>query len=174
MLQEYQALVQMTQLSRSPPALEFYDDLHDVGGLFSGADWVIMVGLRDMERIAARVLSKWSERVADIYANGNGGARPTREVLRNYVHQAATRRCMAHEIGHALIYRGAANRYAPDGEAGADYYAGRLDAERRRSQALGEIFFWTIGCVGSSCDHPSPDDRAAAYNAGYADQLAGR
>lgn len=81
---------------------------------------------------------------------------------------------MAHELGHAAIYRGAHNPYAPDGEAGADYYAGRLDAHRNMNTELGAMFFFSIGCIGDSCTHPEPNVRAAAYRRGYSDVNAGR
>jgi hypothetical protein len=79
---------------------------------------------------------------------------------------------MAHELGHALIFTGAANPCAPDGEAGADYYAGKFDAAGGRSPDLGALFFWSIGCAGDFCDHPSPDIRAAACRAGFDAHLA--
>ncbi|MBI5515227.1 MAG: hypothetical protein HY909_15730 [Deltaproteobacteria bacterium] len=172
MVAEYREMVGLTNL-RSAPALEFYDDLHGVGGIFSAADWTILVGVRDMDQIAGAVLGRWSAQVAAIYTQSYGSI-PSAQTLPVYAREVATRRCIAHELGHALIYSGARNPYAPDDEAGADYWAGRLDAARGRSLELGEMFFWTIGCTSSSCDHPSPDVRAAAYRAGYESQLAGR
>jgi len=108
--------------------------------------------------------------VAHIWAAGHGGVRPDPGTLFAFAIDVATRRCIAHELGHAMISRGASNPYAPDDEAGADYYAGGFDAARNKNRDLGELFFHAIGCVGSSCTHPAPDVRAAAYRAGYVAQ----
>lgn len=172
MAAEYEDMVSRTRLGRPPPTLEFYDDLHGVGGLFIGDQWAILIGERDMERIARNVIRQWPQHVARLYMNGNGGQRGTPQAVLAFAVTAATRRCIAHELGHALIYRGGANPYHPDAEAGADYYAGRLDAARGRHRLLGEMFFYSIGCIGDSCTHPSPPNRAAAYGAGYQQQLA--
>jgi hypothetical protein len=172
MAEEYAAMTQLTPLAQTPPGVDFYSDLHDVGGIFSGNDWVILVGVGDMLRIASTVLQSWQHAAEAVCMASNGGQRPSRPALFRFVVGAATVRCMAHELGHALIARGMANPYAPDGEAGADYYAGRLDAARGRNRQLGEMFFWSIGCVGPSCTHPRPDVRAGAYGAGYGLQLA--
>jgi hypothetical protein len=163
----------LTSLSQAPPVLEFYDDLHGAGGMFIPADWAILVGVADMRRIAADVVRVSGHRVAEIMA-GSTGRRPTAQEVLGFTAEAATRRCMAHELGHALLSRGANNPYAPDDEAGADYYAGRLDAARDKNLEFGEMFFHAIGCVGPTCDHPPPDMRAAAYRAGYLDQKRGR
>jgi hypothetical protein len=171
MAEEYAAMTQLTPLAQSPPAVEFYSDLHDVGGIFSVNDWGILVGVGDMLRVASRVLTSWQQAAEAVYLVNNGGHRPSRPTLFRFVVEAATVRCMAHELGHALIAGGMVNPYAPDGEAGADYYAGRLDAARGRNRQLGEMFFWSIGCVGPSCTHPRPDVRAGAYGAGYGIQL---
>jgi hypothetical protein len=168
---EYAAMTQRTRLHATPPALEFYDDLHDVGGMFVGLEWLIMLGVRDMQRIAGNVLRQWSPQVAALY-RARTGMQPTPQALDTFAVQTATVRCMAHELGHALIFSGASNPYAPDGEAGADYYAGKFDAAGGRSPDLGAIFFWSIGCTGASCDHPSPDIRASAHRAGFDAQLA--
>jgi hypothetical protein len=169
---EYAAMTRLTPMAQHPPTLEFYNDLHDVGGIFSGADWVIMVGVADMQRIANKVLAEWAGPAEQVYMAHNRGMRPNPQALFHFVKQAATVRCMAHELGHALIFTGLGNPYWPDGEAGADYCAGRLDAARGRSRDLGQMFFWSIGCVGPSCDHPTPDARASAYVAGFDEQLA--
>jgi hypothetical protein len=171
--EEYTAMVALTSLARQPPVLEFYDDLHDVGGIFTGTDWAILVGVGDMQRIASRVLAHGYRHAERAYMTRYRGIlRPGQQAVFNFVVQAATARCMAHELGHAIIRTGAANPFTPDDEAGADYYAGRLDAARGRDRALGEMFFWSIGCTGPSCNHPSPDMRAAAYRAGYDAQRA--
>jgi hypothetical protein len=172
MAEEYAAMTQLTPLAQSPPAVEFYSDLHGVGGIFSGNDWGILVGVGDMLRAADKVLANWYPAAEAVCMGaGSRGQRPSRPALFQFVMAAATVRCMAHELGHALITSGMANPYEPDGEAGADYYAGRLDAARGRNRQLGEMFFWSIGCVGPSCVHPRPDVRAAAYGAGYGVQL---
>jgi hypothetical protein len=171
MADEYAAITQLTPLARTPPAVEFYSDLHDVGGMFSSNDWVILVGVGDMLRIASKVLASWYRAAEAVCMAVNRGQRPSRPTLLQFVMGAATVRCMAHELGHALIASGMVNPYAPDPEAGADYYAGRLDAARGRNRQLGEMFFWSIGCIGPSCTHPRPDVRAGAYAAGYGLQL---
>jgi hypothetical protein len=170
MLEEYRALVRATSMRDSPPALEFYDDLHGVGGMFVVDDWMIMIGVRDMQNVAADLLQRWRKQLTDLYMVGHGGQWPTPAELHAFAVEVATRRCMAHEIGHALISSGAPNPYKPDEEAGADYYAGRLDAIRGNDKSLGMMFFFSIGCVGVSCAHPTPNDRAAAYTAGYDEQ----
>jgi len=171
---EYARMIASTSLLACPPALEFYDDLHGVGGLFSAPDWTIFVGIRDMQEIAAGVVSRWPKEIATLFVSGRVGVWPTAAAVFTFAFDAAVRRCVAHELGHALTSRGSPNPYEPDDEAGADYYAGRLDAARGRSRDLGEMFFYTIGCVGSYCEHPSPLYRAAAYRAGFDAQQNGR
>jgi hypothetical protein len=167
---EYAAMIQRTPLRDHPPGLEFYDDLGDVGGMFVGPDWAIMLGLGDMQRLTCKVLGQWSPQVAAIYRARNG-APPTAHALYAYAVHSATLRCLAHELGHALICAGSVNPFAPDGEAGADYYAGRFDAEMGRSPELGALFFLSIGCTGHACNHPSPSIRATAHRAGFDAQL---
>jgi hypothetical protein len=167
---DYQRMIACTGFSSNPPVLEFHDDLHDVGGIFDAQHWAIFVGIKDMQRFAAEVLRRWSTRVAEIWAMGHAGAKLDSAGLFVFATEVAMRRCIAHELGHAIIFRGARNPYAPDGEAGADYYAGRLDAARGYNAELGAMFFHVIGCVGPSCTHPDPDSRAAAYQAGYVRQ----
>lgn len=168
---DYDAMVRRTPLKANPPILELYDTLHGVGGMFIADpdQWVIVVGIQDMREIAAGVVARWETRVATIFANSSGGW-PNRDQVHAFAFAAAMRRCTAHEIGHALLAAGSANPYAPDAEAGADYYAGRLDAACGRNRELGEMFFFSIGCVGTMCDHPSPSARATAYGKGYEDQ----
>ncbi len=168
---EYVATVSATALASNQPTLEFYDTLHGVGGIFSGPDWAILVGVKDMQDIAASVLASWPQDLITLFVAGRG-VWPTAAALSRFAFEAAVRRCIAHELGHALIYRGAENPFEPDDEAGADFYAGRLDAALGRTCELGQMFFWSIGCRGPSCTHPSPDVRAAAYAAGYEQQLA--
>lgn len=171
--QDYRKMVGMTRL-HSAPTLEFYNDLHGVGGLFLPAAWAILVGVRDMEDIATRMLQQFGDKVLRVYLSNPGASYPSYDMLFAYVRDAASRRCMAHELGHAIISKGAPNPYAPDGEAGADYYAGRLEAAAgNRSRELGEIFFWSIGCTGPSCTHPAPPVRAQAYGGGFHSQSIG-
>ena len=61
-----------------------------------------------------------------------------------------------------------------DDEAGADFYAGKLDASMGRSRDLGAMFFFAIGCTGISCSHPAPELRASAYLAGHDAQQRGQ
>lgn len=75
-------------------------------------------------------------------------------------------RILAHELGHAVIHAGFRAPYR-DEEASADYIAGMLDAYRQRNLRLGELLFWSIGCVGPECTHPPPRERLGAYRAGY-------
>jgi hypothetical protein len=167
---EYAAMIQRTPLRDHPPGLEFYDDLDNVGGMFVGPDWVIMLGLADMQRLTCKVLTQWSPQVAAIYRS-RSGATPNAHALYAFAVHSATLRCLAHELGHALITAGSPNPFAPDGEAGADFYAGRFDAEMGRSPELGALFFLSIGCTGGSCHHPSPSIRATAHRAGFDAQL---
>jgi hypothetical protein len=167
---EYATMIQRTPLRDHPPGLEFYDDLEDVGGMFVGPDWVIMLGLGDMQRLTCKVLRQWSPQVAAIY-RARSGAPPSAEALYAFAAHSVTLRCLAHELGHALIVAGAANPFAPDGEAGADYYAGRFDAEMGRSPELGALFFLSVGCTGHACNHPSPSIRATAHRAGFDAQI---
>jgi hypothetical protein len=170
MADEYATMIQRTPLRDHPPGLEFYDDLGDVGGMFVGPDWVIMLGLGDLQRLTCKVLGQWSPQVSTIYRARNG-APPSTQALYAYATHSATLRCLAHELGHALIVAGAPNPFAPDAEAGADFYAGRFDAEMGRSPELGALFFLSIGCTGHACDHPSPSIRATAHRAGFDAQL---
>ena len=170
---DFEDMLRRTSLCDNPPSLEFFDDLHGVGGMFVPAQSVILIGMKDQRDIAATVVSRWAQQVAAIYAHSNGGKRPTPAELSGFALDAAIRRCMAHEIGHALLAAGHANPYEPDEEAGADYYAGKFDAARGKSRELGEMFFFSIGCTGPSCTHPAPAARAAAYRAGY-DEQAGK
>ena len=169
MADEYVAMIQRTPLRDHPPGLEFYDDLGNVGGMFVGPDWVIMLGLGDMQRLTTKVLGQWSPQVTEIYRARSGA--PSAHALYGFAVHSATLRCLAHELGHALICGGSPNPFAPDGEAGADYYAGKFDAEMGRSPELGALFFLSIGCTGHSCDHPSPSIRATAHRAGFDAQL---
>lgn len=59
-----------------------------------------------------------------------------------------------------------------DGEAGTDYYVGKLDAVAKRNRQLGTMFFYSIGCEGPGNQHPTPDGRATAYTTGYDEQAA--
>jgi hypothetical protein len=77
---------------------------------------------------------------------------------------------MAHELGHAMIAQGWRNPFFPDAEAGADYYAGKLDAARRHDWRIGSLIFQHIGCVGRTCAHPTPAARRDAYQRGYGEQ----
>jgi hypothetical protein len=150
-------------LAGSPPALEFCDDLHGVGGLFDSANWVIMIGVRDMQLVAAEVVRRRPKKLARLYKVPV--STPAAQLVSRTV-RVATVRCMAHEIGHALIFRGAPNPHWPDDEAGADHYAGMLDAARGESREFGKAFFFSIGCTRVGCSHPPPTKREAAYDAG--------
>lgn len=163
---DYDKMVALTPLRDHPPALEFYDDLHGVGGMFIPQAWAIIVGVKDQAEIAARVRRIWPTEVAQLFRQVHGRL-PAPGQLVPFVFDAAVRRCMAHELGHALIRNGSGNPYAPDEEAGADYYAGRFDAALGRMRNLGAMFFYSIGCVGPSCTHPEPDVRAEAHGAGF-------
>lgn len=152
------------------PRLKFYDDLHDMGGLFVAADWVICLGIADMYRIADGVIASnrlLVEREVRKMATRAGVPTPD---LRNVVFGAAAGRCLGHELGHALLSLGYSNPYDPDEEAGADYYAGKFDSVRGKSPELGAAFFAEIGCTGSRCTHPAPLKRAQAYLRGHRDQ----
>ena len=172
MRSDFDDMVGRTVLSSSPPSLEFFDDLHGAGGMFVPGDWAILIGMKDQRDIALNVVSTWPRQVAALYARSNAGMRPTPANLLDFATDAAIRRCMAHEIGHALLASGLPNPFAPDEEAGADYYAGRFDAARAKNRALGEMFFYSIGCTGPSCTHPEPAMRAEAYRTGYDEQAA--
>jgi len=151
----------------TPPALEVYDDLHGVGGLFIPAHWVIAVGLKDITDVSDQILATRRDEVAFI-SNDLARTRGLRvDDLRRLLTVSGLVRCIAHELGHALIYRGWVNPFALDGEAGADYYAGQIDASRGTDWRLGEMFFRAIGCRGPTCDHPSPEGRSNAYVTGY-------
>lgn len=168
-----QMLAQIPSL-RPAPALEFYDDLHGVGGLFIPTAWVIAVGVKDMERLVDNLLATRHDEVVAIAHElaQASGTRPSS--VRELLIGAAMGRCMSHELGHALIFRGWPNPYRPDEEAGADYYAGKLDAARGRDWRIGALFFAEIGCIGPTCTHPTPHERRNAYTYGYNEQLSPR
>lgn len=168
----YADMCSRVPLLAPPPQLEFFDDLHDMGGLFIGGEWVVAVGLGDAKRIARRLLGVHGAALAEIskqlgFANGFS-VKSVGDVILG----AVVGRIMAHELGHALIFRGWENPFGADGEAGADYYAARLDAARGKDWRLGQVIFHSIGCTGASCTHPSPDGRASAYAHGYRVQQA--
>jgi hypothetical protein len=171
MTQAYTDMVSRLPGLIKAPTLEFYDDLQGFGGLFISDSWVIAVGQSDMERIVETLIATRPADVdrviRDIAAAQSAPINSVRKVLLG----GAMGRCMAHELGHSLIFLGYMNPYAPDEEAGADYYAGRLDAARGRGGRLGEMFFRAIGCVGSMCHHPSPHGRVTAYSSGYYAQM---
>lgn len=167
---EFDAIVAQTALK--PPTFEIYDSLRGVGGIFIADQWAIIVGMDDMRQIAAAMQRNWPGPLAALLASAIG-RRPRLEEIAEWLVWEATSRCIAHEVGHALIYRGLGNPYHPDQEAGADYYAGRLDCARGNNLEIGKMFFQTIGCVGDLCTHPDPANRAAAYTAGYLAQARG-
>lgn len=168
---EYAAQVAHTSL-KPPPTFELYDNLRGVGGLFIGDQWAIVVGVDDMRQIAAAMLQNWGRRLHALCL-AETGRWPQATDLNNWLVWEATKRCIAHELGHALIFSGANNPYYADHEAGADYYAGRLGAARGHSLEIGKMFFEAIGCVGDFCIHPDPASRAAAYERGYVAQARG-
>lgn len=169
--EDFATMVSLTHLAKHPPTLEMYDDLRGVGGMFVPDAWAIFVGEKDQREIAAEVIRRWPKHVTQLITQYLGRA-PTRAELEQLVFDAAVRRCIAHEIGHALIHSGYSHPFGSDDEAGADFFAGQLDAATGRSRALGALFFFHIGCIGNSCTHPSPDQRAKAYAAGYDQQRA--
>lgn len=121
---------------------------------------LIVVGLREGTDLAQRLWDlRFSNRVHPAHVQ-----RRFDELVR-FVMQ----RVLAHELGHALLDAGYETPYYDD-EAGADYLAGRLDAAGGRSCALGQLLFWSIGCVGPQCSHPAPGQRAEAYTHGYTSQ----
>jgi hypothetical protein len=164
---EFDEAVGRAGLRNEVTDLEVYDDLHGARGMFDAGPWVVLLGSRDVYAVGRTVAERWAKELTTLYANGNGGARASPEELLAYAVEAATRRYIAHEIGHALIAMGNPNPYQPDEEAGADYYAGKLDGGRGRSRALGEVIFHSIGCADPSCGHPSSSTRVRAYGAGY-------
>jgi hypothetical protein len=166
-VQAYTDMVSRVPDLARPPELEFYDDLHGVGGLFIADHWVIAVGQADMERIVENLIATQPASVARVVQDTAAAQGAPINSVRKVLLGGVMGRCIAHELGHALIFRGYVNPYAPDEEAGADYYAGRLDAARGKGGRLGEMFFRAIGCVGPSCHHPSPQGRVVAYSSGY-------
>lgn len=170
MLEAYADMVSRVPDLGQPPSLEFYDDLHGVGGLFIADAWTIAIGIRDIEDITTVVLSEHFAEVAQITNELSPGRGDSPATVWSVMKAAGMGRCVAHELGHAVIFRGWSNPFAPDQEAGADYYAGRFDAARGADWRLGEMFFHAIGCVGTSCRHPSPDGRSHAYIRGYRQQ----
>lgn len=165
----FATMVQFTELKHAP-VLEFYNGLHGVGGMFLADQWAILIGVQDQQQIARQLVSRWPEELKRIYAGANGGQIPTIAGLLIWTTNAAIRRCMAHELGHALIAAGYQNPYPLDEEAAADHYAGKLDAVRGMNPDLGRMFFHTIGCIGPACGHPEPMERAEAYQRGYDEQ----
>ncbi|HVY31038.1 MAG TPA: hypothetical protein VHB79_30995 [Polyangiaceae bacterium] len=163
----YAQMVSKVRHLGTAPALEVYDDLHGVGGLFIPDNWVIAVGLKDIADISDRILSTRHDDVAAIARDLARTKGPRVDDLRGLLIVSGMVRCVGHELGHALIHRGWVNPFSPDGEAGADYYAGQIDAARGTDWRLGEMFFRAIGCRGPTCSHPSPENRSTAYMTGY-------
>lgn len=166
----YAEMVRLLENFGRAPSLEFYDYLHGVGGLFIPDDWVIAIGVKDIEDVADAVLSTRREEVSRIMNELSPGRGNAPNFVRKLLIASGMGRCVAHELGHAVIFRGWHHPFDPDGEAGADYYAGKFDAARGADWRLGEMFFRAIGCTGPTCDHPTPDGRSNAYLVGYREQ----
>jgi hypothetical protein len=169
MRKDFDIMVSRTNLQNAP-TLEFYSNLHGVGGMFVGDQWAILIGVQDQQEIAAAVFRRWPAELQRIYLRVNKGRIPSQTQLFNWTVEAAIRRCMGHELGHALRATGRYQSPYADEEAAADYLAGKLDALRNMSPDLGRMFFFTIGCTGPSCTHPEPTTRAEAYQRGYDEQ----
>lgn len=155
----------------SAPTLEFFDTLHGVGGMFIPGDWAIAIGIADAKAITELLFTQHAAELV-AYAKSLGAQRQvTVAHPYNVILGGVVGRIMAHELGHAVLFCGGVN---PEGdeEAGADYYAARIDAARGKDEGLGVAIFHSIGCTGSSCTHPSPEVRAGAYVHGYRDQRA--
>jgi hypothetical protein len=171
LLRAYADMTAKVRWPAGPPILEFYDDLHGVGGLFIPGDWVVAVGVRDTDEIADGLLREYGETLTALAREQGQRARVQVTKPRDVVRGAVVGRVMAHELGHALLALGLNNPHAPDVEAGADYWAARLDAARQKDWRLGELIFRAIGCTGLMCTHPSPAVRANVYVEGYRDQM---
>jgi len=160
----YQEMLGYTTLVH-PPRLIFARGAFNKGGFFIPG--LIVIGERDSDAITENLWNTASDEltyvISDLLAARGVRVPSVYEFLRISVRG----RILAHELGHALIHAGFRKPYR-DEEASADYVAGMLDAHRGRSLRLGELLFWSIGCLGPQCDHPPPRERQGAYRAGYA------
>lgn len=164
---DFNDAIDQTPIVTRPPSFGLYDNLHGVGGLFVAAEWAILVGSGDMFAITRAVLATNASSLINSFWVANR-RRPTPQELMNFGWGVSTRRCIAHEIGHAMDAAGyRTNPYASDPEASADYWAGWIEGRLGRDRTLGELFFSSIGCVGPTCTHPEPRVRAEAYREGY-------
>lgn len=149
---------------KAPPRLVFAQSAFDSGGFFTPG--LIVIGVNDSEQIADEVWDSWydevNEEIERLLAVKGVRASSNYEVLRRSVWG----RILAHELGHALRYVGVKTPFA-DEEAAADCIAGFFDGRRGKSLKLGEILFSSIGCEGSACTHPPPQERRTAYRTGY-------
>ena len=150
----------------SAPRLAVVASAHGAGGMFSPG--LIVVGKKD-------VLALVDQLVVDYDYELRRTVKPTVWLRPHIVVRALRRmvstRVVAHELGHALVHAGFRTPYPHEEEAAADYLAGRMDAACGRRTDLARLLFHAIGCSGARCTHPEPDQRVAAYECGYGDQV---
>lgn len=142
------------------PALLAVEDAGGMGGFYFTGGGPIVVGHQDVLDLAVRYVQAFV--CSDL-----------RFVPKKAIEQAYALvygRILAHELGHALDEAGFGTPFRHQ-EARADYLAGKIDAARGKDSTLGARLFWSIGCEGPSCTHPSHDARAEAYLRGYGDQV---
>lgn len=138
------------------------------GGFFLAPN-LIVLGLDDAVAIAEHIREEHADQIAAISLDHMLRHGWTSEPDFSFLVYSAMGRLLAHELGHALRYRG---WWAPftDEEANADYLAGFLDSRRGKDPLLGSMVFFSIGCNFPGCDHPPSGVRSAAYEMGYEDE----
>lgn len=153
----YEMIAVVPGLPCAPPLMAV-ENAGGAGGLYFAGGGPIVVGHQDVRDLAVRYVQAFV--CSDL-----------RFVPRKAINQAYALvygRILAHEFGHALDEAGFDAPFCHQ-EARADYLAGKIDAARGKDPTLGARLFWSIGCEGPSCTHPSHDARAEAYLRGYWD-----
>lgn len=142
------------------PELHYVDTVDGFGGFYVSGGGPIVIGQQDVRDLAVDYVVN--------YMSADGRIpKATFEAVVAMVYG----RILSHEFGHALDDAGYAAPFF-DPEERADFFAGRLDRVRGKSELLGARFFFGIGCEGPSCTHPAHGVRATAYLHGYAVQDA--
>lgn len=160
----FKEMVWLSGLACSP-RLEFVRSLLGYGGAYLVG--LILLGVEDAREIAQNIWTKHKDfltrRMLELC-----GKKKSQRCQPGRLFQAAVQgRVLAHELGHAMRnFLGTSTPFDNE-EAAADYLAGKLDALRGENWRVGRVIFYSIGCEGLFCTHPTPCGRAHAYVTGY-------
>lgn len=151
------------------PRMEFVRSLGGFGGAYLAG--LILVGVEDARELAQNIWAKHKDFLKRRMLALCGKKKSQRCQPGRLFQAAVQGRMLAHELGHAM--RDFVETPTPfdNEEAAADYLAGKLDALRGEDWRRGRLIFYSIGCEGLFCTHPTPCGRAHAYVSGYEDGL---